>query len=151
MQKALGAKNDWTILVGEPWRLRGGATIAVSAAVCAMLSASAIAAPAQVTTASLSLGDPVYRDCVFARAGLARWVLGLDHLDRDMMFLAAARDTPDDFMRRNTETDPPHPYVRLLSQRGAADLQRLVKAHGACRTRSGQVLKPWPLESGPAR
>jgi hypothetical protein len=123
---------------------------AVLAVFCAALATGAVAGPATGAGLALSLGDPAYRDCVFDRAGVAGKVRGLDHLDRDMMFLRAARETPEGFLAGHTQTNPPHPFSQLFSRSEAAKLQRLVKARGVCRSRSGQSLQPWPLENSGA-
>lgn len=94
---------------------------------------------------SLQIGDPAYRECVFARAGVTERLKGLDPLDRDLLFLAAARERLGDFLTRQTKSDPPRAFRRLLSVEQSARLLRLAKAHDVCLTRSGRRLYPWPL------
>ena len=142
--------KDSLIKQDQRGRLRQVLGGLVTIAALAAVSTSAAAGPKPGLSLALSIGDPAYRDCVFDRAGVARKVRDLDHLDRDLMFLAAARNSPDEFLSRHTETDPPHPFNRLFSRHEAASLQRVVKAHAVCHARDGRILDPWPLESAGA-
>jgi len=81
---------------------------------------------------NMRIPDPRFRECIFEQAGITPFVKDLDQLDRDFIFMRAARYSLEEFQARKTQTAPEIPYGKLIPGQNAGKLLELVKSSRRC-------------------
>jgi len=82
----------------------------------------------------MKIPSPQHRDCVFKLANVFGNIERLDALDRDVLFMHAGGDTPDEFRYRKTHTGPPISYGELIPADRIDKLLTLVKSYMSCQS-----------------